>query len=127
MATTLQNIMSAIRGESFVPAAQVNYGYTDNLIPPYITLTEYSHTLEYDTSGPVLKDAVFTVTVFDKSQDEAEAIAEQVDDFVNNNLELTPQAIGCFQTAYTVGQMAERLYQFGVEIKYELKEDIREE
>ncbi len=122
--TTLQNIMRAIRAGGFVPTSQVNYGYTDNLIPPYITVTDYSHTLQYDTSGPVLRDAAFTVTVFDKSQDDAENVASQVDDLINNNLTLTPQTIGCFQEGYTVGQMAEKLYQFGVEMKYTLQEDI---
>ncbi len=125
MASTLQNIIRAIRAGGFVPANQVNYGMTDKLIPPYITVTDYSHTLEYDTSGPTIKNAAFTVTVFDKSQDDAENIAAQVDDLINNNQSLTPQTMGCLQTGYMVGQMAEQLYQFGAEMKYELIEDTR--
>lgn len=116
--------MSALRAAEFLPAAKVNYGTTDGLEPPYISVADYRHTLDYDTGGPALKRATFAVRVIDKSQDDAETLAGQVDDLINNNLDLTPSTIGCLQTSYAVGQLAERLYQFGVEIAYELTEDI---
>lgn len=123
MATTLQHIIRAIRQANLVPPSQVNYGVTDRLEPPYISVLDYRHELTYDTSGPVLKEAKYKVVVLAKDVDTAEALAGQVDDLINNNLTLTPQTTGSFQESYMVGQMAERLYQFGVEIEYSLKED----
>lgn len=107
--------------------AQINYGTTDGLQPPYLEVSGYRHEMNYDTGGPAYKVATFFLTIWDKSQDDAENLAALFDDLVNNNLSLTPDTIGCLQTSYEVGQMAENLYQFGVKIEYELTENLTQE
>lgn len=115
--------MTALRGEDIVPDTKVNYGISQGLTPPYVSVMDYQHVLTYDTSGPALKEATFKVVVIGKDEEEAEDIATDVDTFFNNNRTVTDQTVGCFQESYRVGQMEERLYQFGVEIVYKLTED----
>src|SRR3954453_898977 len=105
MATTLQNIISTIRDIRAVDPAKVNYGITDNLQPPYVNVLNYEHTITYDTSGPAIKDATYVVMVVDKSQDNAEAIATQIDDVLNNSATVTPTTMRNLQDSYKVGQM----------------------
>jgi hypothetical protein len=124
MASTLQNIITAIRAANIVPSTKVNYGFSDSTAPPYISVMDYEHTLTYDTSGAVLKDASYLVVVVDQSQDAAETLAASLDAVINNNRTLTANTIGSFQESYKVGQMGEKLYQFGVEIKYSLQENV---
>ena len=124
--TTLQYIMRTLRQSTFIDPAKVNYGVTDGLEPPYVNVSEYRHELTYDTGGVALKEGTYKVTVIDKSQDSAEELAAQVDGVLNLNLSLTPNTIGSFQESYEVGQMAEKLYQFGVQIGYSFTENYRQ-
>lgn len=124
MASTLQNIIAAIRDIRAVDPINVNYGWTDNREPPYVNVLDYQHTITYDTHGPAVKDATYTVQVVDKSQDAAETIAARIDDVLNASTTLTPTTMRNLQESYKVGQMDEKLYQFGVQIGYSLKESI---
>ena len=121
--TTLQNIVLALRNAAILPTSQVNAGYSSSLLPPYISVFNYRHAYDFDSSGPAVRLSTFTVLIINKTCDEAEDLAQTVDGFVNNNLTLTPQTIGCLQVAYESNQMEERLSQWGVQIVYELTED----
>jgi hypothetical protein len=122
--TTLQNILKGIRDANLLDRSRVNAGWTDSLAPPYVSVTDYSHELTYDTGGPALKEATFKVLVVERGCDEAESLAASVDAAVNLDAGLTPTAIGVFQETYKSSQMDERLYQWGVEIGYKLTEDL---
>lgn len=124
MATTLDNITSAIRAINAVPTANVNFGRTQYLQPPYINVVEYEHEITYDTGGAAIKNAKFTIWVIDKACTDAEAVATTVDNVINLSKTLTPTTMLCRQVHYKVGQMEEKLDQFGVEISYELQEDM---
>jgi hypothetical protein len=123
MATTYQNILKGIRNANLLERSQVNAGWTDGLAPPYISVIEYEHSLQYDTGGLSLKEATFKVVVVHRNCDEAETLAEAADAAVSLDDGLTPQAIGVFQESYRSSQTDERLQQWAVEIGYKLIED----
>lgn len=124
MATILQGILATIRGGTVVPTTHVNYGFTDGLEPPYICVTDYTHVTEYDTSGPAVREAKFRVLTIHKNVDDAEDLAEQVNALLECQT-VTPQTmpLSCYQESYTVGQLEEKKYQWGVAIDYSLKAD----
>lgn len=125
MPSTLDNILTAIRAADIVPDGSVNYGFVNNIGVPRVAVSDYSHVLDYDTSGPVLKTATFTVTVYSQSQTTAESLAELVDAVLNNNLTLTALTIGCLQTGYRVGQFqGEPLDQYAAQMTYQLTENL---
>lgn len=123
--TTLQNILATLRGANILPAAKINYGISDSLPPPYLSVRDYSHTFDYQTCGSKFKHARFTLLVVDKSQDDAENIAAQFDALLNLSRTLTPNTDVVFQESYKVGQLdfSPTLYQFGVEVQYTLTEN----
>jgi hypothetical protein len=120
MATILQEIISTIRGASIVPTTNVNFGYTDRLSPPTIHVVTYEDDTEYDTGGPVIREATFTVLCVDKSSNEAEALATLVDTLLNMSTTVTTTAMRCLREKYRVSQLDEKLYQFGAELNYRL-------
>ena len=127
MATTLQNILSGIRGANLLDRSKVGAGYKpgpNGNDPPYIAVVGYEHGIEYDTGGPALKEATFKVLVIHRDCDDAEALADQVNGVLDRNTALTPTCIGVFQEGYTSSQMAENLNQWGVEITYKLTENL---
>ena len=117
--------MASLRGMNILPAGKINYGITDNLAPPYLSVRDYSHTFDYQTCGKKFKRARFTVLVVDRSQDEAEDIAAQFDGQINLSRTLTPLTDVVFQESYKVGQLdfSPTLYQFGVEVQYGMTEN----
>ena len=121
--TTLQQIVSSIRAEEFVPAAKCNAGISVDLKPPYISVYDFKSEYQYDTGGKALRNSVFIVIVVDLSCDSAETLAQQVDEFVNLNSTITFQTMTTYQIAYESNQMEPPLNQWGVKLVYELQED----
>src|SRR4051812_38854530 len=111
--TTLQGIIGTIRGAQIVDPAKVNYGWSDGIQPPYISVLDFNQTPEYVTDGVAVRNSTFNVICMGKSVDEAEAIATQVDDLLQLSTAIMPNS-RCLLTSYTVGQLDANLYQFGV-------------
>ncbi len=125
MPSTIDNILTTLRGADILPDPQVNYGISDGLEPPYLSVLDYSHTYDYDTGGKAIRNASFKIVIVDKAQTHAETVAAQVDALINTTDAATPTTILCLQTSYAVGQLqTQPYYQFGVEMVYELKETV---
>jgi|ERR1700722_11826414 len=129
--TTLQNIVQSIKNSNLLPWDHVNAGFSAGLVPPTLSVMNYEHTGDYDTSGfarkqegltgYVITDATFDVIIIHKSCDEAETLAAQVDQFLDLSTTLTPEGLCCFQENYKSSQMEEQLAgQWGVVINYKL-------
>ena len=123
--TTLQNIMQFLQRSGVLPAAQVNFGYTDALKPPYACVTSYSHEIERDT-GSGLRECRFTLLSIGKNIDEAENTAKAFDDLLDKSETVTPQTAGqgCLQESWESGRVSpDNLYQSGTRVEYLLFED----
>lgn len=121
--TSLGQLLGTIRAATLVPTASVNYGITDNVRPPYISVGDYRYEWERDTQNGV-RVSTFSVLVVDKSLDDAEALAGSVNDLLENNYAATDQGIGLLQDTYEVGQTdPSNLYQYGVKMTYTMWED----
>src|SRR4051794_25440207 len=124
--TTLQNLMTALRAAAPVDATSINFGWTDGLVPPYVTVTEYSHQIDRDTLNGV-REATFSVLCVGKNVDEAEQTALAVDTILDRAEGLTPQSVDgvcCLQTSWQTGLVDPvNLYQQGVKLTYQLFED----
>lgn len=122
--TTLQNIISTIRNSGIVPPTQVNYGWTDNLKPPYLAVTDFEYGIVYQTCGDAIRHSTFHVICFDINSDNAESNALKVLALLDTSTTLTPSTSRCLLEHYKVGQMKEELYQWGVDLQFRLEESI---
>jgi hypothetical protein len=121
--SSLSQLVKTLRDANIVLPAQVNYGFTDGLVPPYISLGEYKYEWERDTQNGI-KHVTFSVLTVAKSVEEAEALAGQVDTVLTNNYSATDQDVGLLQDTYEVGQTdPPNLYQYGVKMTYSLWDD----
>lgn len=124
--TNLQNLILSIRNNSVsfsvpVPPENVNFGFTDGLSPPYVTVSEYSQTWDQDTGNEGVIKANVTVLCIGKNVDEAESVADGVNTYLSNNLAVTPQCIGILPESWETGQTdPNNLYQCGVKLVYTL-------
>lgn len=120
MSTSLGQLIKTIRNANLVLPAQVNYGLTDGLVPPYINVGEWKLAWERDTQNGV-QEITFAVLVVQKGLDEAEALAGKVNDLLDQNYNATDQDVGLLQETYEVGQTdPNNLYQYGVKMTYSL-------
>ena len=127
MATTLQNIMTTLRGANILPAAQINYGLSDNLQPPYVALDAYEFTQEYDSCKAEIRKSTFHVIVVAKDADSVQTTAQAFFALLDTSTTLTPQTMRCYLTRYKIGQALEGntgLYQWIVDTEWELLESL---
>ncbi len=125
MATTLQNIISTLRASAVLDPVKINAGITDGLEPPYANLMDFAFTLDRDTGGPATRNSTFRLVVTARNVEIAEDIAGRLDALIDQGGEaptITPTAISSFQVGYKIGQ--EQLYQWVVDMSYELAENI---
>ena len=117
-----------LRLSGILDPAKINYGVAQNLEPPYVSVQDFSQTTTYDTGGPRIKDSTYRVVCVARAADDAEELAQQVNGRIEQKM-VTPNTMNdgkaSFQEGYKVGQMAENLFQFGVEINYSLKENVQ--
>ena len=126
MATTLQNIMATLQASAIVPGQQVNYGVVDGLQPPYICVTDYEYTQEYQTCRPATRESTFHVMCFAATADAAQDLGQSVMSLLDSSTTLTPQTSRVQLRSYRLGQMpvSPTLYQFVADTEWTLHESI---
>jgi hypothetical protein len=125
--TTLQNILATLRGADILPPAKVNYGITDGLEPPYISVDGFEFEQVYQTCGPATRHSTFHVIVVDKNADAAQVTAQAVLALLDTSKTLTPKTSECLLISYKIGQSIvgdKALYQWVVDTYWRLDENI---
>lgn len=126
--TPLQSIMATVRNANILLPAQVNYGITDNLQPPYISIDGFEYTHEYQTcTTPALRKSLFHVICVDKTADSVQEIGERVISLLDESTSVTPETSRCLLQRYKIGQSIigdKALYQWVVDIAFELNESL---
>lgn len=124
MKTTPQYIIDTIRAAQLLPSSQINLGKADGLSTPYVSVSRFvSAEPLYETNGAKAVDSEFDLTILGKNADEVLYLFQSVNALVEfQNVTPNTIPISCMQKGWTVGQLAEGLYQWAVIATYELKE-----
>lgn len=123
--TSLQFLLANLRSQqSTLQSSQINFGWTDNLEPPYATVYDYTFDINRDTINGV-RNVHFSLTVIGANVDQAEKIAYDLNEVLDQSQAITPQCMMCLLESWETGQVnPNNLYQVGVKMSFLLQEDM---
>lgn len=119
---TANELLTTLRDGGILPAAQINYGWTDRLQPPYLDVTDFRGSTIYDSGGPAFRQCAFTLHHYHTSQDSAETQADNFNGLLEG-LQATRFGFTCWQDEYSIVQ--EDLHFYHVQVAYSVFESGR--